>query len=122
MKGLKFINSPQSFSSDAAFVVHLSGISSKDELFKQLSDKLEMPDYFGHNWDALSDCLRDFHWIEQQKIILAHDDFPQLNEHELSIYLQLLFEAVQDWKEGEEHILEVVFPESVRSLVEKYSC
>jgi RNAse (barnase) inhibitor barstar len=117
MKDFKFINTPQSFGSDTAFVVHLSGISSKDELFKQLSVKLEMPDYFGHNWDALSDCLRDFHWIEQQKIILVHDDYPQLNEHELSTYLQVLFEAIQDWKEGEEHSLEVVFPESVRSLV-----
>ena len=121
MKDFKFINSPQSFGSDTAFVVHLSGINSKDELFKQLSVKLEMPNYFGYNWDALSDCLRDFHWIEQQKIILVHDDYPQLNEHELSTYLQVLFEAVQDWKEGEEHSLEVVFPESVRSLVEQHS-
>jgi RNAse (barnase) inhibitor barstar len=118
MKGLKFINSPQSFISDADFVVHLSGINDKEELFKQLSDRLEIPDYFGYNWDAMSDCLRDFHWIKQQKIILVHDDFPQLNEHELSAYLQILFEAVQDWKEGEEHSFEVVFPESVRSLVE----
>lgn len=120
MKGLKFINDPQSFESDAALVVHLSGICSKDELFKQLSNKLELPDYFGHNWDALSDCLRDFHWIEQQRIIIVHDDCPQLNENELSTYLQLLFEVVLDWKEGEGHSLDVVFPESARSLVERY--
>lgn len=121
MKGFKFINSPQLFISDADFVVHLSRINSKEELFKQLSDKLEMPKYFGSNWDALSDCLRDFHWIEQQKIILVHDDFLLLNEHELSTYLQVLFEAIQDWKDGEEHSLEVVFPESVRSIIEQQS-
>lgn len=121
MKGFKFINNPQSFISDADFVVHLSGINSKDELFKQLSDKLGMPNYFGYNWDAISDCLRDFHWIEQQKIILVHDDFPQLNNHELSTYLQVIFEATQDWKDGEEHSLEVVFPENARSVVEQHS-
>jgi RNAse (barnase) inhibitor barstar len=121
MKGFKFINSPRLFISDVDFVVHLSGINSKEGLFKQLSDKLEMPEYFGYNWDALSDCLRDFHWIEQQKIILVHDDFLLLNEHELSTYLQVLFEAVQDWKDGEEHSLEVVFPESVRSVIEQHS-
>lgn len=120
MKGLKFIKNPQAFISDADFVAHLSGISSKDELLKQLSKKLNFPEYFGHNWDALSDCLRDFHWIEQQKIILVHDDCPQLNEHELSTYLQVLFEAVQDWKKGEEHSLETVFPESIRRLVKQY--
>lgn len=121
MKGFKFIDSPQLFISDVDFVVHLSGINSKEELFKQLSDKLEMPEYFGSNWDALSDCLRDFHWIGQQKIILVHDDFLLLNKDELSAYLQVLFEAVQDWKDGEEHCLEVVFPESVRSVIEQHS-
>lgn len=121
MKGFNFINSPQSFISDVDFVAHLSGLNSEDELFKQLCVKLELPDYFGYNWDAVSDCLRDFHWIEQQKIILVHDDFPLLKEHELSTYLQVLFEAVQDWKDGEEHSLEVVFSESVRSVVEQHS-
>jgi RNAse (barnase) inhibitor barstar len=121
MKSFKFINIPQSFISDADFVVHLSGINNKEELFNQLSGKLEMPEYFGYNWDAISDCLRDFHWIEQQKIILVHDDLPLLNEHELSTYLQVLFEAVQDWTDGEEHSLEVVFSESVRSAVEQHN-
>lgn len=109
MKGLKFIKDPQSFISEFDFVAHLFGINSKEELFRQFSEKLEMPDYFGYNWDAISDCLRDFHWIGQQKIILVHDDLPQLNKHDLSTYLQVLFDAVQDWKEGEEHSLEVFF-------------
>lgn len=121
MKAFKYLDSPQSFISDTDFVVHLSGINNKKELLKQLSGKLEMPEYFGYNWDALYDCLRDFHWIEQQKIILVHDDLPLLNEHELSTYLQVLLDAIQDWKDGEEHSLEVVFSESVRSVVELHS-
>lgn len=121
MKSFKFINSPQLFISNVDFVVHLSGINSKKELLKQLSNKLEMPEYFGYNWDALYDFLRDFHWIEQQKIILVHDDFPLLNEYELLTYLQVLSEAVQDWKDGEEHSLEVVFPESARNVIEQHS-
>jgi len=111
MQDFKFISNPQSFHSDAAFVVHLSGINSKEELLKQLKNKLEIPYYFGCNWDALFDCLKDFHWIEQQKIILVHDDCPNLNDHELLIYLQILSEVAQDWKKDEEHCLEVVFPE-----------
>ncbi len=72
MKDIKFLASPQSFSSDTAFVAHLSDINSKEGLFKQFSDRLEMPDYFAHNWDALSDCLRDFHWIEKQSLNYQH--------------------------------------------------
>lgn len=119
MKHLKFLKSPQSFNSEVDFVAHLSGIDSKEELFKQLNNKLEMPGYFGFNWDALFDCLRDFHWIEQHKIIIVHDDCPHIKDHELSTYFQILHEAVLDWKEGEEHSLVVIFPQSVKSYLEK---
>lgn len=96
-------------------------MSSKEDLFKQLNEKLELPDYFGFNWDGLSDCLRDFHWIEQQGIVLVHDDFPKLDKRELEIYLQVLVNAVQDWKEGDEHFLEVVFSEKAKDLIPQYS-
>src|SRR6187455_2351764 len=114
MKAIKFLNNPQSFNSETDFVVHLRGIKNKNELFKQLSIKLQLPEYFGFNWDALHECLRDFSWIKNQKIIIVHDDIPKLNENELSTYLEVLFDAVIDWKEGEVKSLEVVFPENIK--------
>ena len=114
MKSINFLNNPVSYNPDNAFVVHLSGVIGKKDLLKQLSDKLEFPNYFGLNWDALFDCLRDLHWIEQQKIILVHDDLPKLIENEFKIYLDVLVDSIQDWEEGEEHSLEVVFPKSVK--------
>ena len=111
VKSLKFLNNPLSYNPEYAFVAHLSGVTGKEELFKQLRNKLNLPDYFGFNWDALFDCLRDFHWIEQQKIALVHDDLPKLIENELKIYLEILIDSINDWKEGEKHNLEVVFPE-----------
>lgn len=39
-----------------------SNIHSVDELMEELKFKLNFPDYFGSNWDALSDCLTDFFW------------------------------------------------------------
>ncbi|WP_406396075.1 barstar family protein [Streptomyces sp. NBC_00887] len=29
-----------------------------------------MPDYFGWNWDALSDCLRDLNWLPADHYVL----------------------------------------------------
>ena len=42
-------------------VVHLDGtkITSKESFLKEMAEALEFPSYFGHNFDALEDCLRD---------------------------------------------------------------
>lgn len=120
MKGIRFLNNPHSLNSDTAFVAHLSDINSENELLKQLNKQLKFPEYFGFNWNALYDCLRDFHWIEEHKIILVHDNDLSLSDPDFSIYLQILFDSVEDWKEGEEHTLEVVFPESMRDLIQQY--
>lgn len=34
-----------------------------DAVFQQFYDRLKLPDYFGWNWNALLDCLRDLHWL-----------------------------------------------------------
>lgn len=120
MKRIKFINNPQFYNPEAMFVAHLSGIKSKEELLRQLSDKLKLPDYFGFNWDALFECLRDFHWIDQQWIILVHDTLPLLDEETMITYLQILKDAVQDWKEEEAHSFEVVFPAEFERLIRQY--
>ena len=120
MKSLKFLNSPQFYNPDSAFVVHFSGINSKNELLKQYNDKLLFPDYFGFNWDAFLDMLCDFHWIEQQQIVLVHDDLPVLDKKELNIYLEILLDAIkswENWEENEKHSIEVVFPESGKNLI-----
>jgi RNAse (barnase) inhibitor barstar len=120
MERIKFINSPKSYFSSESFVVHLSAINSKQELFKELFDKLKLPDYFGFNWDALSDCLRDFNWIEQQRIVLVHDQVPSLDETSFRTYIRTLVYAIQDWKPGERHYFEVVFPKQAESQITRY--
>ena len=45
-------------------------IASADALFSRLAQALEFPDYFGHNWDALNDCLRD---VPGDVVLLLHD-------------------------------------------------
>lgn len=123
MKSIKFLNSPHSYNPDYAFVAHLSSVRSKEELLKQLNDELKFPDYFGFNWDALLDVLCDFHWIEQRWVVLVHDELPILDNNELRIYFEILFNAIkawQDWKEGGEHSFEIVFPESAKDLIKQY--
>ncbi len=102
------------------FCARLPGeIHNCEELLKALNDVLCFPAYFGFNWDALSECLRDFHWIPEKKIVLMHDKLPNIPEAQLKIYIEILGDAVLSWKPEEEHEFEVVFPESCRSNIEK---
>lgn len=105
------------YDSGDSFVVHISKVNRESELLEQLSKKLNFPDCFSPNWNAVYDCLTDFHWIKQQGIVLVHDDLPKLEKQEMKIYLRVLCDATSSWKKGEEHYLKIVFPEQYRLMI-----
>ncbi len=93
------------------------GISDVTELFESLFNILLLPGYFGFNWDALSDCLRDFHWLKEKTIVLVHEEMPQLSNDDLWEYLEVLYECITDWGDDEEHSLIVCFPEDCKGRI-----
>jgi RNAse (barnase) inhibitor barstar len=42
--------------------VDLAKVRSKSSLLAALAKGLDFPEWFGHNWDALQDCLTDLSW------------------------------------------------------------
>ncbi|WP_037863666.1 barstar family protein [Streptomyces sp. NRRL S-237] len=54
------------------YVVRLDGreMGDTDAVFMQFYDGLRLPDYFGWNWNALFDCLRDLHWLPAEHYVL----------------------------------------------------
>jgi RNAse (barnase) inhibitor barstar len=46
----------------AVWRVDLGKVRSKAGLLAALATTLEFPDWFGHNWDAVQDCLTDLSW------------------------------------------------------------
>lgn len=61
-----------------AAVLQLPDRPDKAALLAAFADYCQFPDYFGHNWDALNDCLAD--WILAQDrplcLTLAGDTAP----------------------------------------------
>jgi hypothetical protein len=41
------------------FELDAGAIGTKEEMMRALAGALKFPDYFGHNWDAVAECLRD---------------------------------------------------------------
>lgn len=46
----------------AVWRVNLVKVRSKASLLAALAKALNLPDWFGRNWDALQDCLTDLSW------------------------------------------------------------
>src|SRR5690606_3338529 len=99
-----------------------AGIASLEGLFQALYNALNLPGYFGFNWNALSDCLRDFHWVLNHGVVIYHKDLPNLGCQDICLYLRILNEAKVDWESSEEHSLRVVFPVRVKEEISKLNC
>ena len=88
----------------------LPTISDKEELFDIFSRTLSFPDYFGRNWNALSDCLSDLEWLDSKSvIIIVHSEFPRLPHSELHTYLDALQIAQACWIKDGSKRLTIIF-------------
>jgi len=115
-----FVSDVPSYDTAEVFFVHLDpDICQTDELLRALYYGLWLPGYFGFNWDALYDSLCDLAWIPQKKLVILHAKLPSLPEADSKIYLEVLRDAVQNLAVSGQHVLEVIFPESDRSEIER---
>jgi RNAse (barnase) inhibitor barstar len=74
-------------------------IDSKATFLATFARELRFPDYFGHNWDALNDCLRDLGYLPGNGIVIVIDQFDRFASHdpqEWSTALHVLREATND--------------------------
>jgi barstar (barnase inhibitor) len=104
---------------DARVVRIPAGLLHKRDLLTVLARDLDFPGYFGWNWDALEECLRDLKWIEYpRRILLIHDGLPfQPDWDNRATYLSIIKNAVAAWGPTQPHELIAVFRERDRDQV-----
>lgn len=96
---------------------------SKDSFLKYLSSRLGFPKYFGNNWDALEDSLRDFSWTDKKKITIKHKGIPNMDKIDLKIYLEILINCVKDWQaRGGKKFVVIFPPDSKEKLDDLLAC
>lgn len=52
------------------FELSLAGLPDKARILDALARCFDMPRWFGHNWDALYDCLTDLSWLPASGYVL----------------------------------------------------
>lgn len=114
-----FVETPPSYDTAKVFYVRIDpSIQVTEELIRSLYYLLWLPGYFGYNWDALYDCLRDLSWMPCHKVVLVHESLPELPRDDLKIYLEILRDSVLDRNGDDGHELEVVFKDVDRAVAE----
>lgn len=82
--------------------VDLARVGGKDALLSALAEGLRLPDYFGHNWDALEECLGDLEWLEGAGALVLLDGAGTLAAEapeDLAAALAILGDAAERWAE-----------------------
>lgn len=84
------------------FRADLSGAHDKDSLLQAIADGMDFPEWFGHNWDALADCLGDLGWQPAAGWLVILENADQVNgrAHEDFVSaLQIFSAAADEWRE-----------------------
>lgn len=88
--------------------IDLTGVSEKSVLLDRISAALRFPDWFGRNWDALADCLRDLSWSKARGHVLLFENTKTLNASDKAALIDVLEATALGWR-GTDHSFFAVF-------------
>ena len=80
----------------------LADCRGKAELLAGLARVLEFPAWFGHNWDALADCLDDLEWLRGSGYLLVLENPAGMSAaapKDFAVALDILADAARKWCE-----------------------
>src|SRR6478672_10553049 len=85
---------------------HIEGktISRKEQLLNHVATALHFPNDFGHNWDALEECLTDMEWEDASGYVIYYEHIEALQEahpDQFDTLVEILRDAVASWKEDD---------------------
>lgn len=74
----------------ATTVIDMAGSNNKADALGRIADALVFPDWFGHNWDALGDCLTDMSWTPAPGYLIVFEHLDDLHESAAADFATLL--------------------------------
>ena len=69
--------------------------ADKTQLLKNMASALGFPDWFGHNWDALEDCLTDLSWRDAPGTVLLIES-PRAGD-DVGVLVDILRSSAEFW-------------------------
>lgn len=82
--------------------INLAAAQDKEEMLGSIGKAMAFPDWFGHNFDALADCLNDLAWLPADGyfVLLEHcDGIHGRAESDFVTTLQVFEQAADEWRD-----------------------
>lgn len=86
---------PQALDTDHVHVLDGASMTTYDGLMDEFSRGLQLPDYFGRNWDALDECLADLSWLPAGDRVVLITDAERILESESVRQLDILWKVLR---------------------------
>jgi RNAse (barnase) inhibitor barstar len=80
----------------------LGGVRGKRQMLDRFAKALSFPAHFGHNWDALNDCLCDLDWLAEKGLLLivtGAKEFVEAHAEDFQTAVEILDGAAAHWRE-----------------------
>lgn len=79
-----------------------SSLTNKAEVLSACATALQFPSHFGHNWDALEECLTDLEWLPASGYLLFYNHpkpFAQNHPKDWKTLMEIFQAAIDEWNE-----------------------
>lgn len=86
------------------YVLDSDRIVDSPSLFQEFATVFQFPEYFGHNWDALKDCLTELDGHEVDRYIITIDKLDRFIANDSSqwtSFLEVCKSVVEYWQDTE---------------------
>lgn len=81
---------------------------TKSQLHEYLKDKLDLPDYYGENLDALYDCLTEISEPTAIGMYSAYTDYDE-EDHDMALYFEKVKKVFLDAEEDNKALAVFIF-------------
>ncbi|MCK7625979.1 barstar family protein [Streptomyces sp. RS10V-4] len=82
----------------------LEGVADKAGFMDACTAALDLPGYFGRNWDALADCLTDLSWLPPARgrllVVTGWQGYAAAVPEEWAVVEEVLADAVAYWRDS----------------------
>lgn len=105
------------------FYLNGEELKNKKDLFTTFALVLEFPEYFGNNWDALTDCLRDLEWLPTYKGYILIYKNPELfawnAPSDFETFLEIVNTVSKYWSDQKIKFLLILNSDDLNNLSNK---